>query len=124
MIRLLPADLRRIQLGKSFPNFPTIPAILRPAPQGHAETSWERFSQLPPQDHAAARSGAQKPVGKSIGHFTFPNLNFFMFVSDLQFNSSCGGETTPYGGGERLRLRLALSPLPGGPGGFARPPPI
>jgi hypothetical protein len=124
MIRLLPAGLRRIQLGKSFPNFPTIPAILRATPQGHAESSWERFSQLPPQQHAATPSGAQKPVGKSIIDVAFPNLNFFMLASDLQLISSCGGETTPYGGGERLRLRLALSPLPGGPGGFARPPPI
>ncbi len=124
MIRSLPADLRRIQLGKAFPNFPTMPAILRAAPQHHAETSWERFSQLPPQGYAATRPDAQKPVAKAIGDFIFPNLNFPMLLSDLSFNSSCGGETTPYGGGERLRLRLALSPLPVGPGGFARPPPI
>jgi hypothetical protein len=124
MTRLFPAELRRIQLGKVFPNFPTIPAVLRASTPYRAQTSWERFSQLPPQDHATPRSDAQKPVGKSICCFAFPNLNFFIFVSDLLSNSSCGGETTPSGGGERLRLRLALSPLPGGPGGFARPPPI
>ena len=124
MIRPLPADMRTNQLGKVFPNFPTIPASLRASPQHRAQTSWEWFSQLPPQDHAAAPSDAQKPVGKAIGGFAFPNSNFSMFVSDLLSNSSCGSETTPFRGGERLRLRLALSPLPVGPGGFARPPPI
>ena len=124
MILSLPADLRTNQLGNDFPNFPTVPAMLRAGPQRRAQTSWERFSQLPPQDHATPRSVAQKPVGKAIGGFAFPNLNLSIFVSGLRPNLSCGGETNPFGGGERLRLRLALSPLPVGPGGFARPPPI
>ena len=124
MIRSLPADLRRIQLGKVFPNFPTIPAILRATARCRAETSWERFPQLPPQGHTATRTDTQKPVGKAFVEFTFSNLIFSNFVSGLLTNLSCGCETTPFRGGERLRLRLALSPLAVGPGGFARPPPI
>ena len=127
MIKAIYADLRTIQLGRQLGKlgmiFPTTPTEIRCGRQQRAQSSWERFSQLPSKNYALAFTTTQKPVGKDFSHFACPNLLSCNAINHLQRVLSCGGETTPFGGGGSQRLRLAPTPLPVGPGGFARPPP-
>ena len=130
MIKAVCADLRTIQLGMQLGKlgklgmiFPTTPTGTRCSRQQRAQSSWERFSQLPSKKYAWAFRTTQKPVGKEFSHFASPNLLSCNAINHLQRVLSCGGETTPFGGGGSQRLRLAPTPLPVGPGGFARPPP-
>ncbi len=130
MIKAVYAGLRTNQLGMQLGKlgklgtfFPTMPTVTRCSRQQRAQSSWEQFSQLPSKKYALAFATTQKPVGKDFSHFACPNLLSCNAINHLQRILSCGGETTPFGGGGSQRLRLAPTPLPVGPGGFARPPP-
>lgn len=95
------AQLRTNQLGKLGKFFPTTYARPRWTANHCAQTSCERFSQLPPPHPAGLRSATHKPVVNGKSFHNFPNLNFVSPFNLLLRISSCGGETTPYGGRRR-----------------------
>ncbi len=70
------AQLRTNQLGKLGKLFPTTYAQPRWTANHRAQTSCERFSQLPPLHPARLRSATHKPVVNGKSFHNFPNLNF------------------------------------------------
>src|SRR5262249_26265202 len=112
------AELRTNQLG-SWESFSQLPmrrfAGPRTPTHNRAQTSCERFSQLSPLHRAGLRSTTQKPVVNEKSFHNFHNLNFVSQFSRLGSISSCGGETTPYGG-----RRRAPAATPGASSSFHR----
>lgn len=123
MIELIYADLRVNKLGKLCPNFTTPSPFSRGDSTDCATASWEVFSQLPRHYCDGVCCKAQEPVGKVCMDFHVLNLNSCNNINLFSPFPNCGGVTTPYGGGVRLRLRLAHSPLARVAKGFARAPP-
>jgi hypothetical protein len=112
------ADLRTNQLG-SWESSSQLPprrfAGPRAPTHNRAQTSCESFSQLPPLHRAGLRSATQKPVVNEKSFHNFHNLNFIRQFRPLSPISSCGGETTPYGG-----RRRAPAATPGASSSFHR----
>jgi hypothetical protein len=94
------AELRTNQLG-SWESFSQLPNARFAGPRAPthncAQTSCERFSQLPPLHRVGLRSVTQKPVVNEKSFHNFHNLNFLRQFRVLSPISSCGGETTPTG---------------------------
>ena len=118
------AELRASKMGNQVGNVPTCPSTLRSGRHKLTGARCERFSQLEHRNYDGLRSDTHHQDVKRFCVLTFHNLNFIFYFNTLRKNSSCECEPTPFGGGVRLRLRLAHPPLPRGPGGFARPPPV
>ena len=132
MIRIAPraafAKLRTNQLGKLGKLFPTTYAPPRWVAKSHAQTSCERFSQLPPLRPAGLRSATQHPVVNEKSFHNFPNLNFVSQFRVLPHLSSCGGETHPLRGWGRAPQAGSPNPTPRGSrargaSGWSRAPP-
>jgi len=84
---------RTIQLGKlrTVSATGSAPALI--FPQGYAQTSCGRFSQLPQHNYAQARRATCKPVADKSIDPNCPNSKYHIFISVLTPTLSCGCET-------------------------------
>lgn len=108
-------DFAATRLGEFGRNYQTAPTGPRTTLQDFALTRLGGFPKLPLQNCVSTRCSTPRPDWEEKSFHNFHNLNFLHQVNALATNSSCGGETTPYGG-----RRRAPAATPGASSSFHR----
>ena len=104
-----------IRLGEFGRNYQTAPTGPRTTPQDFVLIRLGGFPKLPLQNFAGPRLDTPRSDWEGFAFCNFPNWNFMSQCKALGPISSCGGETTPYGG-----RRRAPAATPGASSSFHR----